>query len=73
MTIKIETKATRATRKIELGGGSDSNIILEIGKDDQQKINEWLIEILGNGEGIYDVFSSTNICNECMWKCRHNI
>ena len=50
--MKIETKIDNPITKIELGGGSDSVVQLEIGKEDQQKINEWLNEILGNGVGI---------------------
>lgn len=50
--MKVETKIDTTITRIELGGGSDSKIRLEIGKEDQQKINKWLNEILGNGEGI---------------------
>lgn len=50
--MKIETRIDKIIKKIELGGGSDSKIIIEIGKEDQQKINNWLNDILGNGEGI---------------------
>ncbi len=50
--MKVETRIDDVIKKIELCGGSDSKIQLEIGKEDQQKINNWLTEILGNGEGI---------------------
>ena len=50
--MKVETRIDDTIKKIELDGGSDSKIHIEIGKEDQQKINNWLSEILGNGEGI---------------------
>ncbi len=50
--MRVETRINEVIKKIELGGGNDSKIIIEIGKEDQQKINNWLNDILGNGEGI---------------------
>ena len=50
--MKVDTKINNAIKKIDLDGGSDSSIRVEIGIEDQQKINNWLNEILGNGEGI---------------------
>lgn len=50
--MKIETKIDNTIKKMDIGGGSDSKIHIEIGKEDQQKIDNWLNEILGNGEGI---------------------
>lgn len=50
--MKVETRIDDAIKKIELCGGSDSKIHIEIGREDQQKINNWLTEISGNGEGI---------------------
>lgn len=50
--MKVETRINENIKKIELCGGSDSKLIVEIGKEDQQKINNWLNDTLGNDEGI---------------------
>lgn len=51
--MKSEIKFSKHTiDEIEICGGNDSKIDIVIGKNDQQKINKWLLDIRGNGEGI---------------------
>jgi hypothetical protein len=48
----IKIKMVDYSKEMHRGGGTDSEVNLKIGVEDDKKINEWLNEIRGNGKDI---------------------